>query len=445
MNQTPPPTDRKKIGPWIATALVVGNMIGSGVFLLPAALAPFGAISFVGWVVSAGGALLLAGVFSRLSRAMPAVGGHYAYTRTALGDFAAFLVAWGYWISIWCGNAAISAALVGYLSALVPAIEGRPLAQAGLAIIVIWLLTYVNSRGVRNAGVLALVTTIAKLIPLCLIAVVGLFFVDPGNLEPFNATDRSAMSAIAATAALTLWAFLGLESATIPAEDVENPTVTIPRATIAGTVITATVYILGTLAVIGIVPASELATSPAPFADAAALMWGEWGRNVIAVGAVVSAFGALNGWILLSGQIPMAAARDGLFPARFARENRVGAPVFGLIVSSALSTAVMALNFTRGLVGMFTFIVLLSTMTALVPYVFSAAAELLIRIRTPELFDAAKMKRSSVLALLAGVYGTWAIGGSGQEIVFWGFLLLMAGLPAYIWIHWANTRHGDLR
>jgi APA family basic amino acid/polyamine antiporter len=434
---------RKKIGLWIATSLVVGNMIGSGVFLLPASLAPYGGISMVGWIVSAGGALLLAGVFARLSAVMPAAGGHYAFTRSGLGDFAAFLVAWGYWISIWCGNAAISVGFVGYFSALVPGLDDSPQLQVGVAVAAIWLLTYVNSRGIREAGIMQLVTTILKLVPLALVGLVGLAFIDRANLEPFNATGGPALDAIGATAALTLWAFLGLESASVPADDVVDPKRTIPRATYIGTGITAVVYMAGTLAVMGMMPASELAVSTAPFADAAARMWGGWARNIVALGAAISAFGALNGWILLSGQIPMAAARDRLFPVRFAAVNGAGAPVFGLIVSSVFATGIMALNYTRGLVGMFTFIVLLSTMTAVVPYVFTATAELLIRIRKPELFDSGRMKRHGALALMAGAYGTWAIGGSGQETVFWGFLLLMAGLPVYVWIHWTNARRGE--
>ena len=290
-------------------------------------------------------------------------------------------MAWGYWIAIWCGNAAISVGFAGYLSALVPGLTGNPALQAGAAASAIWFLTWVNSRGIRQAGTVQLVTTVLKLAPLLLIATVGLLYFDPANLTPFNASGGSAFDAVTATAALTLWAFLGLESASIPAGDVEDPTRTIPRATIYGTLLAATVYILGTAAVMGVLPAQALAGSTAPFADAAAVMWGGWAFQLVAIGAVISAFGALNGWILLGGQIPLAAASDHLFPERFSTVSSNGTPVFGLVVTSVLSSLLLALNYTRGLVEMFGFIILLATLTTLVPNVFTAAAELLLLVR----------------------------------------------------------------
>ena len=161
------------------------------------------------------------------------------------------------------------------------------------------------------------------------------------------------------------------------------------------------------------------------FADAARRMWGEWAGYLVALGAMVSCYGALNGWIMLQGQVPWAAARDGLFPARFARKGPRGTPVFGLVVSSVLVTALMAANYTRSLVDLFTFILLLSTLTALVPYAFVTLSELLIGRPT---------RRTVVLASLAFLYALWAIAGAGMDIVYWGFLLLMAGTPVYVWL-----------
>ena len=202
----------------------------------------------------------------------------------------------------------------------------------------IWTLTAVNVAGVRAGGMVQLVTTVLKLVPLLGVAVLGLFFIDPDNLTPFNASGDSTFGAITSAATLTLWAFIGIESATVPAEDVVDPERNVPRATVIGTLVAAVVYILGTVAVMGIVPADVLAESTAPFADAATAMYGDWAGNAVAVGAIISAFGALNGWILLQGQVPLAAARDGLFPRVFAHLSRNGTPVVGLVVSSVLVT-----------------------------------------------------------------------------------------------------------
>ena len=219
---------RKGLGLWMCTALVVGNMIGSGIFLLPASLASFGPISIAGWVATSFGAVVLALVFGRLARLVPKTGGPYAYTREGFGDFAGFLIAWGYWIALWAGNAAVAVAFAGYLGYLVPAIGQSNLAGLMVALAAIWFLTWVNIRGVAAAGAVQVVTTVLKILPLLLIATVGLAYVEPSNFTPVNASGQSNAAAIAACAALTLWAFLGLESATVPAGDVEQPEKTIP-------------------------------------------------------------------------------------------------------------------------------------------------------------------------------------------------------------------------
>ncbi len=424
--------ERKSLGFWMCTALVVGNMIGSGVFLLPASLAPFGGISIIGWLVTAGGAMMLALVFARLSRLVPKAGGPYAYTRYGFGDFAGFLVAWGYWISIWSGNAAIAVAFTGYLGVFLPGLHGNALLSAGVALAAIWFLTWINARGVRDAGVVQVVTTVLKLAPLAAVGILGLFYVRIENFMPFNPTGGSGFSAVTATAAFTLWAFLGLESATIPAGEVRDPERTIPRSTLTGTLLAAVVYILGTVAVMGVIPADILAHSTAPFADAASRMWGDWAAYAVAAGAVISCFGALNGWILLQGQLPMAAEADGLFPGVFGSRGRSGTPVAGLVVSSLLITILVGMNFTRSLVDLYSFIILVATFSTLVPYVFSTAAELLIYIREKERFDGRRMRGAAGVSILALLYSLWALTGIGKEALIWGIMLLLGGVPVFI-------------
>ena len=420
----------------MSTSLVIGNMIGSGVFLLPASLAVYGGISIIGWIFTTTGALLLALVFSQLSKNMPSVGGPYAFTRRGLGDFAGFLVAWGYWISIWCGNAAIAIAFVGYAAVFWPALIHNPLLAGLTALTSIWFLTWINTRGIKSAGIVQVTTTILKLTPLIAISTLGIFFINLDHFSPFNLSGQSNFSAITSAAALTLWAFLGLESSTIPADNIKNPSRIIPRATILGTLITAAVYVLGTIAVMGVIPPAALATSTAPFADAAKAMWGSWAGNIVAAGAAISCFGALNGWILMQGQIPFAAARDRLFPASFSRLSGRGTPVVGIIVSSLLATALMSLNYTKGLVEQFTFIILLATLATLLPYIFSTMSHVIILIKTRNKINKTKFTRDAIIAVLAFIYSFWAVTGIGRDILSWGFLLLLAGVPVYACIKW---------
>jgi APA family basic amino acid/polyamine antiporter len=424
----------------MCTSLVIGNMIGSGVFLLPASLAPYGGISIIAWGITAIGATFLALVFARLSRMVPKAGGPYAYTRRGFGDFAGFLVAWGYWISILATNAAISVAFVSYLTVFWPALAENSLLAVIVALGTIWFLSGVNAMGVRSGGLVQLITTILKLIPLIAIATLGLLYFNVDNFTPFNASGQAPMSAVTATVALTLWAFLGLESATIPADGVVNPERTISRATLIGTFLTAAVYVLGTVAVMGIIARDGLAASTAPFADGASKIWGAWAGYAVGLGAVISCFGALNGWILLQGQIPLASARDNLFPAFFKRVSKNGTPVAGIVFSSVLVTVLMAMNYAKGLVELFTFIILLATLTCLVPYVFSSMALLMIFIKDRDKLSGQRLVGSSVIAVLAFLYSAWAIGGSGRDTVYWGFLLLVAGIPVYVWIRWRHSR-----
>ena len=440
MTNKPASAHRKRaLGLWMCTALVVGNMVGSGVFLLPATLGAYGGISIIGWLITTAGAMLLALMFSRLSRMVPKAGGPYAYTRRGLGDFAGFLVAWGYWISIWTSNAAIAVAFVSYLTVFWPALESSSALAASVAIGSIWLLSWVNAAGVKSAGVVQLVTTILKLLPLIVIATLGLFYFNADHFRPFNVSGETNFSAITATVAFTLWAFLGLESATIPADDVVDPERTIPRATMLGTVIAAVVYIFGTVAVMGILPPEALAASAAPFADAAGQVWGGWAAYAVAGGAAISCFGALNGWILLQGQIPLAAANDGLFPAGFGRLSKRRTPAFGILASSVLVTVVIGMNYTKSFVEQFNFIIMLATLHTLIPYVLSSMSQLMIFVNERTSLKGERLLGPTLIASLAFLYSLWAVAGAGRDIVYYGFLLLLAGVPVYVWIAWRRS------
>ena len=438
MENFPHPPKKSQLGLWTTTSLVVGNMVGAGFFLLPAALASYGGIGLLGWVASGTGALFLAHVFSRLSRLLPKEdGGPYAFTRKGFGDFPGFLVAWGYWISCWTSNAAITVSLVGSLSSFFPILATNALAAVLTGLGAIWILTWVNTLRIRASGVVQLVTTILKLLPLIAITLCGFFFMHWHHFLPFNRSGNTAFGAIIACAALTLYAFLGVECATIPAGNIENPEKTIPRATMLGTGFTTLVYLFGTMSIMGILSVHELEHSVTPLADAAVSIWGEHARYWMAAGVAIASLGALNGWILIQGQIAYAIAKDRLFPAVFEKLNKNAVPASGTIISSLLVSLMMVMNFTKGLVEQFKFMLLLSTLTCLVPYIFVTAAYVIISMRREPL-SGKSWFRILFPASIAFIFSLLAIIGSGEVIVFWGFILLLAGIPVYVWVLWKN-------
>ena len=438
----PAPGNNNKLGLWTTTSLVIGNMIGAGVFLMPAALASFGGISLFGWLFSAIGAFFLAKVFSNLSKLLPGVnGGPYAYTHAGFGDFAGFIIAWGYWISVWVSNATLAVAFVSGLTTFSTILQQSRVLQVLTGLSAIWLLTWVNTRGLKTGGLMQLITTILKLLPLLFVAVGGIFFIHLNNFIPFNISGTSNMQAITASGALTFFAFLGVECASIPAGNVENPEKTVPRATMLGTVFTTLVYVLVTVTVMGIIPAEQLQKSATPLADAAAIIGGNAARYFVGAGVALAAFGALNGWILIQGQIPFAIAKDNLFPGVFKKENKRGAPAAGIIIGSVLVSVLMYMNYNDALVKQYTFLSLLATLTSLVPYLFCAGAYALITLANT---GSGKANRPAAIAIAAisFAFSLWAVIGSGQQVVYWGFVLLMAGIPFYVWIIYMKNKAG---
>jgi basic amino acid/polyamine antiporter, APA family len=443
------PRLKRSLGLWMATALVIGNMVGSGVFGLPASLASTGPISLLAWVFTGAGAILLALVFANLGRAYPETGGPYAYARRAFGDFAGFWTAWGYWIAAWAGNAAIATIFVSYASVFWPSLGTDNVLAFTLGLSVIWVLTLANIAGARESGIIQLVTTVLKFVPLLLIGLIGLFYMHSANFTPFDPNHVSLSGhwhAISFAATLTLWAFLGLESATVPAEEVKNPEKTLPRATILGTTITTGLYVLATVAIMGVIPAATLAGSNAPFADAAREIFGSSVMGVspdklIAAVAMISTFGALNGWILIQGRVPLAAAQDGLFPKAFAQVSGTRkTPVVGLVASSVLLSGLMAMNYQSSLTDTFTKIVILATLTTLVPYAFAAAGQLMLMFTDRERFSGRRLTLDATIAILAFAYSFWMIYGAGEEYIAQGFLLLMAGVPVYVFMRWRQSK-----
>jgi basic amino acid/polyamine antiporter, APA family len=233
----------------------------------------------------------------------------------------------------------------------------------------------------------------------------------------------------------------------VPAEEVKDPEKTIPRATILGTLATTLLYVVALVAIVGVLSQVALSKSSAPFADAANVMWGgtflglTWGKWIALV-AMTATLGALNGWILLTARVSLAAADDGLFPKPFARvhgERRT--PVFGLLVSSVLVSGLVLYNWNASFASRFNDVVLLATWMTLIAYAYAAAAEVMLFIREREFFSWIKLTRDTIIASLAFAYSVWAIWGSGQEWLAKGFMLLLFGIPVYVWMKWRRHAH----
>ncbi|MBN09132.1 MAG: amino acid permease [Flavobacteriaceae bacterium] len=413
----------KGLGIWSSVSLVIGNMIGSGIFLLPATLALYGLVSILGWIIAAIGAILLAIVFGELSKLFnKEPGGPYKFTKNVFGDFPAFLVAWGYWISIWSTNAAIVVALLGYLSVFFPSLSTSPIISIFTGLFIIWFFTWINSRKINTVGLVQQITVVLKVIPIILVGIIGLLFIDIQNFSSLSFSNDLSFNSLTITTTLTFFAFLGMESATIPSDKVNKASETIKKATFYGTLFTIIIYLLSTISIMGIIPPNTLAESSAPFADAAEHIAGESFRKIVAFGAVIATMGALNGWILIQGQIPMAASKDNLFPKIFSKTNKHNSPILGIILSSVLISVLMLFNFSKTLVEAFTFMIKLSTLSVITPYIFSTACLAIL---------SKKNIYRLIISFFAFIFSIWIIIGCGIETITLGLFMLLAGIPFY--------------
>jgi APA family basic amino acid/polyamine antiporter len=424
-----------------AIALIVGSIIGVGIFNLPTSLAFYGPISLVSMGLTTVGALALALLFAALSRRLPADGGPYAYSRVAYGNRIGFANAWSYWITAWAGNAAIAVGWVLYVEQFVNTGHKRGFSIL-LVLVGLWVPAAINLSGVKNMGLMQVVTTILKFFAVGFMATVGLFFISSANYTPFNASGESTITAIGGGMAIALFSYLGVETASVAASKVRDPDRNIPRSTILGTLATAVVYMLSLTAVFGILPSSTLANSTAPFSDAAnAIFGGSWAGNVMAVLVIISGIGALNGWTMICAEMPLAASRDGLFPERFKRISKAGVPAFGIVASTALASIAMIINYlgSNG-ANVFTTLVLMTGITAAIPYGFSALAQIKWRREDQRTFKTPRFLRDMTVAVLALVFSILFIyysRNTGHSFwVYWApFILagaaLLLGVPVY--------------
>ncbi len=427
-----PSKNTKALGFWSLIALVMGNMIGSGIYLLPTSLAGFGKIGIYAWFVTAAGAMLLALLFSALSYHMPAFGGPYYYCKEALGQRMGFFVAYNYWLAMWVGNAAIVIAMVGYLAVLFPILQDNHMAVFMTALVVIWSLTFINAQGVRHAGVLQMGLTALKLLPLVVVLLWGWQSISVERLANLTQPEQPFSLSLSQAAALTLWSFIGLESASVPADNVEHPRRTIPLATLLGTLGTALVYITSTIVIMGVVPQTVLITSTAPYAEVSRLIVGDWGLVLVATGAILACLGTLNGWVLLQGQMPCALAEDGLFPKIFAKRSVNGTPYFSLYVSAFLITVLLSFNLEKSVSHLFTFAISLAVLATLVPYLFTSLSAMLIFWRKRQSYSKRLLVSYLILSVLSLMYSFWMITSVDAITMLYGLILAVTGIPIYL-------------
>ncbi len=403
----------------MCVALVMGNMIGSGVFLLPASMATFGWDGVGGWVVTIAGSVLLAYVLAQLTLQLPQAGGPVGFVRAAFGDVPGFLIGWSYWVSIWTAMVTIAVAAISYLSVFVPALANHAaLATIGL----IWIITALNWRGARRAGEFQVITVLIKCVPLLVIIVLIVFVLaqqGTARLTPFPTTGFT-LSGINAAAILALWAMLGFESAAIAADKVEDAARTIPRATLVGTIATGLLFLLVCSGITLLLPTAQLAKSPAPFELFVATYWSPRAAFFVAAFAAVSAIGALSGWCLMQAEVPAAMARRGLLPPVLARENRFGTATWSLVLSSIIASIFVALNAQKSTGDLFAFMAKLSTSATLWLYLACALAALRLKIAAPT-------------AILGSLFALFTLWGAGIPVSLLSFALMAVGLPVYLW------------
>ena len=415
----------QKLGIWMTGALVVGSMIGSGIFMLPVSLAPLGANAIVGWVVSIVGALTIAFALASLGRT--GAGGIHAYIERAFGPTAAFLVTWAFWWSNIAAQAALAIATASALSRLLPALGGAAgIVAVGVGSVVV--LTLVNLRGVRTSGALSLLTVAIKLLPL--LAVVVILVIRKSSGVPFEplADSPIILPNIASATTLALFALTGFENATAPVDKVRDPARTIPRAILGGAALVGFIYLISSSGVMLLLPADKITTSPAPYADVIALQWGEQAALLAALAIAVSAFGALNCMIFGTGELAYAMGLRGDIPAAMARTGHDNIPYVAHVVGGALTIALIVANSSKTTAGLFTFVILLSTAAILLVYALGALAA----------WKETKAPTGRAVLVVALLFIAFAAYGAGLEADLWCLVLLAIGIGVRLIRRWLN-------
>ena len=409
-------TNDQPFGFWTATALVVGGMIAAGVFILPAQMAPYGVWSIAAWALAIGGSLLLALVFIALHRQLPGARGAIELVEIGLGPLPGMLVGWAYWLSILCANAVISLTAAGYAASFVPALT--PARSSLLACGLIALLTLLNIAGTRIAGWFQVGATAAKVIPLLGAALLLGWVAIQGEMSTAALAVPAADAGLFAPLTAAMFALLGFEAASVAAARVRDPARNVARATLTGLAFAGGLYMVICTGMALAIPGDILAGSSAPFALLFDRFVGSGSAIFIAAAAALAAFGALNGWVLLQGEVPRAMALSGTLPAWFARSNAAGVPVNTHLLSCVIAIGLVLTQLGEGLSEVLTFMVTLTTATSLWLYLAIALSGI--------------RRGAAPWAAWGGLgFVIMVLWGTGWAISLLSLALMLSGLPFY--------------
>jgi basic amino acid/polyamine antiporter, APA family len=441
------PQQAGMLGLTSATALVIGTVVGAGVFTMPAVLAAGGTVSLAVLAVIAVGAMVLATLFGQLTRRVPnADGGLYAYARHEFGDFAGYLTGWCYWVQAWAGNAAIVSSWVFYCDALF-GIKPSGLGNWGIALVGLWIPAGINLAGIRDTAWLQNITVVLKYLPLLFVGVVGWFFVSKGNFGAFNASGGSLYSAIGIAAGVALFSFIGVETAAITAKRVKNPRRNVGRASLLGTGAAALVYLAVSAAVMGLVAHRALLNNGAPFVNAFETIFphGAWAGKLVAALAAVSGFGALIGWTLVTAEVSRAPANDGLFPRPFGWTDRRGNAWFGIVIAAVLPSLLMLWRYTSSSgLTVFTYLVDLTVVTVAIPYLISACAQLTYLVSRRRPVQGWLLARDLSIAVAAALFSMWVAFAAGYSAVYQAMVVVLAGIILYAFVQAHRESTGQI-
>ena len=422
--------EQKKMSLIQLTFLVAVNMMGSGIIMLPTNMAQVGAISLLSWIVTALGSMAIAYGFAQAGLFNQRAGGMSAYAEDAYGKPGYFLVFFLYFLSLAIGNVAIGISAVGYLSSFFPWLSSTPVATCIGVIGLLWLTTVANFGGPSWTGRIGSVTVWGVIIPVGLLCLIGWFWFKPSTFAAaWNPHGLSIFEGMSSSIALTLWAFLGMESAAQNSAAVENPKRNVPLACMFGTLGAAVIYVLSTTVIQGIVPNEELAKSTGPFGLAYAQMFNPTIGSIIMALAVMACLGSLLGWQFTIAQTGKAAADERMFPAFFSRVNRLGAPVVGMIVLGVVQSGLALSTISPSLSEQFGKLVNLAVVTNVIPYIMALSA-LMVMMKMAKI-DQAVFRRNASIALVAMLYSTYALYASGKDAVMGG--MLVTALAFVIW------------
>lgn len=416
----------KKMGLTGLTTLVAVNMMGSGIIMLPSSMAQLGAVSLLSWAVTAIGSMAIAYCFAQCGIYCTRPGGMSAYTEEAHGKSAFFLCSYLYFLSLAIGNVAIAISAVGYMTPFLPWLGSGAIPLFTGTVGLIWLTSLANFGGPKVTGQIGSVTVWGVIIPVAGLSLIGWFWFDAEVFrQAWNPNGIATSEAIAQSIPLTLWAFLGMESAAQNSDAVENPQRNVPLACLLGTLGAAVVYVASTSVIMGIVPNAELATSTAPFAFVYAQMFNGWVGDIIMALAVMACVGSLLGWQFTLAQTAKVTAEQRMFPGIFARVTLLGAPIAGLIANAVLQTGMAVSTISPNASEQFGKLVNLAAVTNIVPYITSLSA-LLIIMEKAQVARRVQYRNGAVL-LVAMAYSFYALYASGTEAVFGGMLVTAVG------------------